>query len=191
MTSLKLGGEWVWWAAALTGGLYLLTALFVIVSRLRFERQRRLIALVESLLAGAAKPGAAGLNRHRAIVALTSAPVSILWRIAADSSIPNGIHQLVARSLVVRVGTRRLCELAGEQGDAGGLHRIAALRALAHTDAADAWRLLALALTDDNPEVVGATISLLGELDDWRGAVLLVDALRAGRYSTVADRHGD
>lgn len=182
MTSTTLGGEWIWWASVVAGGIYVLTAIFVVVSRLRFERQRRLIALVESLLAGASSSAAAGANRNGAMTALTSAPVSILWAIAADSSIPTKIHQLVARSLLERVGTERLCEIAGAGGASDGLRRIAALRALALTEAADAWRLLALALTDSNPEVVGATISLLGEIEDRRSAVLLVDALRAGRY---------
>lgn len=167
--------EWIWWASVVAGLAYLLTAGVVISSRLGFERRRRVLARVERHLAN----GVAG--RRAAVAALASAPLSHLWSLGADASMPRPVHHAVADALLRRVGAGRLLEAAAHQARRGS-RRIAALRVLALTGAPDTWRVLALALSDADGLALAATISLLGELEDPRAGDLLVEALKAGRY---------
>lgn len=167
--------EWVWRATAVLGGIYVVTGLVVVFRRLVFERQRRLLTRLELCFADAAR------GRERAAEAVATAPVSLLWTLEADSSTPRRVHQVVAESLVHRVGAPALSALASRAG-ARGARRIAALRALALTGAADTWPLLSATLRDSSPEVVAATVSLLGEMGDRRAAALLIDLLVSGGY---------
>ncbi len=167
--------EWIWWACVAAALAYLLTAAVVIVSRRGFERRRRVLERVERHLAN----GVAG--RRAAVAALGSAPLSHLWSLGGDASVPRPIHHAVADALLRRVGAGRLSQTAARQAR-WGPRRIAALRALALTGAPDIWRLLALALSDANGVALAATIGLLGELEDPRAGDLLVEALKAGRY---------
>lgn len=167
--------EWVWWAIAVLGGAYLLSASVVILRRLVFERQRRLLERLEVCFADASH------GRERAVAAVAAAPASLLWTLAADSSIPRRVHQLVAESLVRRQGAPALSALASRT-NARGARRIAALRALALTGAADTWALLRATLVDASTEVVAATVSLLTEMGDRRAAALLIDLLISGSH---------
>ena len=60
--------------------------------------------------------------------------------------------------------------------------RIAALRVLALGRPHEAWKPLERALLDSDPEVVGAAVTILGNMTDARAAELLVRALRVGHY---------
>ncbi len=170
-----LRAEAIWWASVVAGAFYVLTAAVVVIRRRGFERQRRLLDRIDAGLAG----GNAGQESLAAVV--RAAPLAALWALGSDSSIPRRVHQVVAEALVQRHGADALGAIVS-RGRGRGHRRIAALRALALTNAADGWRLLRLALADPRREVVGATVTLLGELEDRRAGELLVDALKTGRY---------
>lgn len=170
-----LRAESIWWTSLAAGVLYALTALVVIVRRLGFERQRRLLDAVEAGLAA----GAAGQDALAAAVA--AAPLTLLWALGSDASVPRRVHQIIAEALVHRLGPDRLAAVV-VRGRARGARRIAALRALALTRQAESWRLLRTALNGSSREVAGATVALLGELEDRRAGELLVEALTTGRY---------
>ncbi|MEO8519733.1 MAG: HEAT repeat domain-containing protein [Acidobacteriota bacterium] len=165
----------IWWASVAAGALYALTALVVIVRRLGFERQRQVLDAVEAGLAA----GAAGQDALAAAVA--SAPLTLLWALGSDASVPRSVHQIIAAALVHRLGPDRLAAVV-DRASARSARRIAALRALALTRQVDSWRLLRAALNGSSREVAGATVALLGELEDRRASELLVEALTTGRY---------
>ncbi len=165
----------VWWASVAAGAVYFLTALVVIARRISFERQRLLLDRIEAGLASAP----AGQEAAAAVAG--AAPLSLLWAIGSDASIARRVHLSVAEALVLRVGAPAL-EAIVRQNRRRGSRRTAALRALALTRAGASWRLLRLTLDDSSREVVGATVALLGEIEDRRAGELLVEALTAGRY---------
>jgi HEAT repeat protein len=60
--------------------------------------------------------------------------------------------------------------------------RISALRLLAHQGYSGIVPLLAQAIADQDSEIVGAAIAILGRVPDLKAADLLINALKAGQY---------
>jgi HEAT repeat protein len=61
--------------------------------------------------------------------------------------------------------------------------RISALRLLAHQGYSGIVPLLAQAVSDQDSEIVGAAIAILGRVPDMKAADLLINALKAGQYA--------
>lgn len=135
---------------------------------------------VQSALSADPWDRSASVRHQAAVEILSRAPVSLLWTLAADSSLPASVQPPVAAALVRAAGLHSLRRIAGK----GSRHRrIGALRALVLADPNPVWSLLAAALQDRSPQVVGATVTLLGQIDHRCAAELLCDALRLGRHS--------
>jgi HEAT repeat protein len=104
------------------------------------------------------------------------------------------VDDLVCRYLLVRLGAKRMRRNATAHfGVWSRWTRIAALRVLAFGESDDAWAAIEKALVDSDIEVVGATVTILGNLRDPRAAELLVKALRdrsfgGSRISSFLDR---
>ena len=64
----------------------------------------------------------------------------------------------------------------------GKWRRIAALRTLVHADEVRSRLLIQRALADDDPDVIGAAVLLLGELGDEWAVAELIETMRNGSY---------
>jgi len=157
--------------------LYVVGGALVLTGRLRFERRQRILRRVETLLS----TGTDDARRQAAVVeTLLAAPSSLVWALAADSSLAPEVQRPVAAALVRGVGRERIRRTAS----AGtSWRRVAALRALTLVEGGSAWSLLSLALRDGSATVGGATVTFLGQVNHRYAAELLTDALRSGRLS--------
>ena len=164
--------------------LYAVAAVLVAIGRLRFERRRRILRRVDNLMAmsssstGAQSRDRASSRRESVVETLQNGPGTLLWALAADTSLSPEVQPLVARALVRNMGLQRLRRTASV---GSGWQRVAALRALTLADGDSVWSLLPQALRDGSPTVGGATVTLLGQTDHRIAAELLADALRMGR----------
>jgi HEAT repeat protein len=169
------------WICVASGVAAAMTGAMVIVSRLRYERRRRLLGTVEQLLADPPDQG-----RPEGARVLSRAPLGDLLRLMHECRASRRATDLIAESLSIRIGSPRLLAAAARRGARHSGRRIVALRILSFAGSTERWRLLADASADGTPDVKAAAISLLGQLGDRQSAFILISALRAGRYSRSA-----
>ena len=174
------------WAAAGAGAIYLATMSIVVWSRTRYDRRRQVLDRLRDIVSGDA--GAALDPRARAAWAssiLSALPRRRVERIASETALPRDIDEVVCRHLLDRLGIERVRRNAmAHRGERSRWSRIAALRVLAFGRPAEAWDPIERALVDSDLELVAAAVTILGNMRDVRAAVLLVKALRVGRYSS-------
>jgi HEAT repeat protein len=91
--------------------------------------------------------------------------------------------EAAARRLLTRRRGRIVNQARSHRTDTGKWRRLAALRILSLADSKVARPELARALRDDDLDVVGGAVAILGARSDRESAAMLVDALRDGRYS--------
>ncbi|HZT16359.1 MAG TPA: HEAT repeat domain-containing protein [Gaiellaceae bacterium] len=115
--------------------------------------------------------------------ALARLPRRTLAGIAADASTPREIAEAAARRLLRRRRGKILNQARSHKSDTDKWRRLAALRILSLAGSSVARPELARALRDRDPDVVGGAVAILGSRHDRESAVMLVDALREGRYS--------
>ncbi len=116
-------------------------------------------------------------------VALAGLPRRTLAGIAADASTPAPIAQAAARRLMTSRWSHVVDRAHSHRSETDKWRRLAALRILSLAGSAAALPELAHALADNDPEVVGGAVAVLGTRSDRESAELLVAALRDGRYS--------
>ena len=114
--------------------------------------------------------------------ALQGLPRRTLSGLAADASTPPGVARAAAERLLERRPGRMIERAQSHGSDTDKWKRVAALRILSVADWYVAIDLLAAALDDPDPDVVGATVSMLGARRDRVAAELLVGALRGNSY---------
>jgi HEAT repeat protein len=121
---------------------------------------------------------------------LERVPRRTIERHAADQATPIWVAQALAEHALERDPARLLREAASHRGERGRWRRIAALHILCRSGHADLVPVLRRALLDDDRDVAGAAVSLLGAVPEPEAAALLVTALRQRLYpqSRVAAR---
>jgi HEAT repeat protein len=160
------------------------TSIMLIATRLGHKRRLRVLERAEQQLNGRSQEMIDNPNagRRLALDTLAHAPLEDVMLLARDAHahMPRLVIELLAQSLLARLGAARLLEAARSRR--GSWRRIAALRTLALARSDRSWDRLACALADGNREVKAATVTLLGHLGDRRSATLLVGAMRTGLF---------
>lgn len=175
----KAPAPWVWWAFAVAAAAYAVTFAVVVVSRVRDDRRRRLLAEVKAWLDGTRESAASPeTRRKRALDCLAKAPARLVERLAADTPGAGDLPRLLAEALLDRTGHEEWTALArrGENRRARW-RRALALRVLALARPEKAGPLLDEALRGSDDEVRSAAVALLGQLPDRWAADLLVATL--------------
>jgi HEAT repeat protein len=180
---LKIVDGWFLSAAA-AAAVYLLTALAVLIGRVRYDRIRRAIDHLIGIFGGeAGAQPAPPYGRGLAIKYLSSLSCRQIRRIVADASLPREVNDMVCRHLLDRLGIERVQRDAmARRGMRSRWRRMAALRLLAFGRPDDAWAAIKKALIDSDPRVVSAAVTILGNMNNPRAAELLVKALRVDCY---------
>jgi len=175
---------WFLWASFVVAGLWLVIAVAVLVGRRRYDRRQRVLARLVRIVEG--PQGAdlpAATRRARAFDVLSSVSRRTVERLAAETMLSRPVEEVLCQFLLERLGPVRVQKTAMvHRGERSRWSRIAALRVLALGRPHEAWRPLERALLDSDPEVVGAAVTILGNMTDIRAAELLVRALRVGHY---------
>lgn len=165
--------DWFLGLLAVTVILYLVSALFVISGRVRYERRRTLFDRLREITSGQPM-GDAGKGRLEAL--LDAAPLRLLERALYNMEASDVVLSACALSMTRRRGQARLVRRA-ETGWSRR-RRVAAVRALAFTGSPDAWPLLERAVNDRDRESVRAAVVTLGRFPSPQTAGILVQALR-------------
>ena len=179
---MRLAIPWHW-PLVIALALYLVSGAVVVMSRIRYERRRRLLARVEEAVS---ERGPDGLVARRPGTADPFMGVSSgsARRFAFEARVPRAVNEMVAHFIVATIGSDRLARTASGQGRrVSRWKRIAALRVLALGASPDALPALDAALRDADTEIVAAAAAALGSMSDPSAGVLLVRALERGYYS--------
>ena len=162
-------------ALAIAAFLWAALSVWLLVDRAIHDRRWRRLELAWRRLRPAA--GEAGQPAPVRSI-LERVPRRTIERHAADQATPIWVAQALAEHAVERDPRRLLREAASHRGERGRWRRIAALHILCRSGHADLVPILRRALRDDDHDVRGAAISLLGGVPDPEAAALLVTALR-------------
>lgn len=172
--------DWFTRALSIAATLYVLLSAVIITGRIRYDRRRRLYAGIARLVdASVAPPDGPELQSRVSGVLRGWPPRAIERAMAEGRGTPAALHACAAW-LLERLGETRLRARAAP--GASRWTRIAALRILAFARAELAWELLALAVADDDREIVMGAVVILGQIHHRRSAELLVQVLRDGRH---------
>ena len=156
----------------------------ILIDRALYQRRSRLLRSLASLLEG---PGNQRLpleqRVERAQAVLGKISRRTVLRIAADGSTPEWAFELVSAYFLTTWGTSCLADDASHhRGDRQKRRRVAALRILSYGRYPAAVDLLERALADQDADVVGTAVALLGLRNDTRAAQLLISALGLATY---------
>lgn len=182
----------IWWAFGISAALYLGSAALVLSAQAGEDRRRRALEPAEAALRGhideAGRPSSGALRL--AVSRLVRVRPTRLWRLAANGTLPPAEQRAIAEALLSRVGSDAIIQAA--TSDRRLWRRVAALRALALSRRTEAWRCLAEALDDEDPDLRLATVALLGGLPERRAAEMLAQGLADGiaphsRLATALD----
>jgi hypothetical protein len=169
---LNLAIKWQW-PILISTVLYLLTASAIIISRLGYERRRRLISQIENGIE--CQP----TDDSAAFAGLSPADVKHL---AFGHSASRTVNEAIARFLVRSFGSERLAGTAVHKKWPGSRwKRIAAFRVLAFAQPAGALPILEFTLDDPDPEVAAASATTLGSMKEIAAARMLVDGFERGQ----------
>jgi HEAT repeat protein len=123
-------------------------------------------------------------SEQSALVALVATlPEAVLLPLAADAPDADGTRRL-AQAIVARLGRTTLEALSVTSGHPRHNHRrIAAMQVLALAQSPGVTALLSRVVDDRDPEIVGASLALLGRVPDETAAAALIDALKESKYA--------
>jgi HEAT repeat protein len=157
----------------------------VILNRVLYDLLRRSVRAAQTGAEASRFQTASRRRRSRTIEeSLARLPRPVIEHIAADSTTPRWQAKVFATYVRDRWGSEPLINAAfTHKGEMEKWARIAALRILALGGEPIIMHLLQRALNDDDRDVVGAAVILLGRMNDPAAARLLVDALRRGVYT--------
>ena len=172
------------WAVVVSGAIYVVTFLAVLLDRARYERRRRVVVRLTDMVAGTAGERLGPQARLASAGAyLSTLRRRRIERIVAETALPAAVEEVMCRYLLAQHGLKRVrLSTVAHRGEASRWARIVALRVLAVGAPDEAWPALERALSDPDLEVVGAAVTILGGMADPRAGELLAEALRAGRY---------
>ena len=172
-------------SAAVAGATYLVTGLAVLIGRALYDRKQAIVDRLSHILS--APSGSAPVTpqqRAHADKYLASLPLHRIKRVFADTILTAQVNVVICRHLVDRIGVERLRkEAMSREKSHNPWPRISALQILAFGRTEAAWTPLEKALIAPDPHIVGAAVTILGNLPDARAAELLAQALRVGCYS--------
>lgn len=118
------------------------------------------------------------------VTAVATLPEGVMLELGAEAAGPVPRARRLADTVMARLGRSAVESVAGtvapprENG-----RRIAAMRLLAHAQAPGVTALLARAVDDRDPEIVGAALALLASVPDEIAADALIDALKQKKYA--------
>jgi HEAT repeat protein len=112
-----------------------------------------------------------------------------LGTVAADTATPEPLAAALSADMVDRWPAQLLADAESAQGRSRW-KRVVALRILVRVRSSEASSLLERALQSEDEAVVGVAVNALGELGDDHSSMLLIRALRSGRFprSRIATR---
>ena len=173
------------WLCLATAAVWATTACVLVASRVLYDRRQRLHCAVDHLLNQPFdhRIDPLGDVGRAAATLLARRPLREVMQLVWESNAWRPATKLFAESIAARVGDCYLLELARSRRRRDIWRTVTALRVLSLTRHDRCWNLLAAALADGQPEVKTAACTILGQLGGRRSAVVLVDALRNGRYS--------
>lgn len=156
----------------------------ILLDRARYQRRTRLLRDLAARLEGPGSPRLPLDERvDRVASVLRPASRGVVLRLVADLATPEWALDLLAAHFVKTWGPRRLVEDAVHHGgERQKRRRIAALRILSYGRYPHVVDLLERSLADEDADVVGTSVSLLGMRSDARSAQLLVSALGHSSY---------
>ena len=165
---------------------------WVIVDRVRYDRNRRRLVSIERMLAD---PSLAALQPLMRTVAvrdlLERLPALDVYRMAGNVDLPPWVREVCGKHALEHVGLdRMLRDAASHRGARRKWRRISALNALVHARPDSIHALLRVALADADGDVASAAASVLRRLGDRRAAETLIGGLRSSRLpaSRIAAR---
>ncbi len=123
-------------------------------------------------------------SEHSALVALVATlPEAVLLPLAAGAPDDAGARPM-AEAIIARRGREALEALSGTPGHPRhNSRRIAAMQVLALAQSPGVTTLLARVVDERDPEIVGASLALLGRVPDETAAAALIDALKQAKYT--------
>jgi HEAT repeat protein len=155
-----------------------------LIGRMLYERSRSVVDRLRSILESQADSGTASrYPQGRADRYLSTLSRRRIKHVIADTVLTPEINEVICRHMVNRIGIERLNKDAMRRnGSRLPWSRIMALQILAFGRTDAAWNALEKALIAPDPRVVGAAVTILGNLPDTRAAELLAKAMRVGCY---------
>lgn len=122
--------------------------------------------------------------RTSVVSLMATLPDDVVLPLASGTTHRAALDRIVAEAAVARVGRQALEALASERhAPKDNWRRIAAMRVLAAGSAAAPLVPILTRALDDDPEVVGASLSVLGRLEDRAAGLALIGALKDHKYA--------
>ena len=123
-------------------------------------------------------------GEHSALIALVATlPEAVLLPLCASAPDDTRSRRL-AETIIARLGRDTLELLSATPGHSRyNSRRIAAMQVLARAQSPGVTTLLARVVDDLDPEIVGASLALLGSVPDETAAAALIDALKQAKYT--------
>jgi HEAT repeat protein len=145
---------------------------------LALERARRALARID--LPDADEQGL----RTEVVTLVAGLPQEVVLPLSVRGTSRPVVDRIVADCAIARIGRDTLEALAlTRRAPKHNWRRIAAMRLLALGEHPGLIPLLRRTLDDDDPEIVGASLAILGRLPDPAAAAALVEALKEGKYT--------
>jgi HEAT repeat protein len=160
-------------------------SLYLLVSGVRNGRRSLALGRARRALGAITVADRHDEEMRTAVVSLMATlPDEVVLPLAAGTTHRVSLDRVVAEAAIARVGRPALEALVAERrSPKENWRRIAAMRVLATGGpAAPLVPLLERAL-DDDPEIVGASLAVLGRLDDRAAGLALVGALKGRKYA--------
>jgi len=176
----------------ITVTLWLVLSAWVVLDRLRYDRNRRKLGLLRRSL-GDPKLGELSHAERAALVRQLLDPVSTrdIYRMAGDDELPGWVREESARMALAVIGLpQMLRDATPHRGARRKWRRVSALHVLLHARPSAIHALLRVALADPDPDVASAAATVLQRIGDERAAQILIDGLRISRLpaSRIAAR---
>ncbi len=172
--------------------LWLVLSVWVVLDRLRYDRNRRKLGLLRRSLSDP-KLGELSHAERAALVRQLLDRVSTrdIYRMAGDDELPGWVREESARMALAVIGLpQMLRDATPHRGVRRKWRRVSALHVLLHARPSAIHALLRVALADADPDVASAAATVLQRIGDARAAQILIDGLRISRLpaSRIAAR---
>jgi HEAT repeat protein len=122
--------------------------------------------------------------RTAVVSLMATLPDDVVLPLASGTTHRPSLDRVVAEAAVARIGRPAIEALAGERRPPkDNWRRIAAMRLLAAGSPASTLVPLLTRALDDDPEIVGASLAVLGRLEDRAAGLALIGALKDHKYA--------
>jgi HEAT repeat protein len=177
---------------AITGALWLVLSVWVVIDRLVYDRRERQLGLIRRSL-GDPRLGELSYGERAAFVAqlLDRVPTHVIYKMGADDQFPAWVREECARMSLAVIGLpQMLRDAKPHRWTRDKWRRISALHVLQHVRPTAIHALLRVALGDADADVASAAATVLQRIGDRRAAEILIEGLRTSRLpaSRIAAR---